>query len=135
MVITIKDTDYSVHFGIGFLRELDKKYFAESKSGVRFGMGMEVKMPMLLANDTITLAEFLYLGTCAEEKRPTQKEVDAYIDQAEDIEQLFKEVIDELKKHNATKLTVLKILTELAAEEEARTAAKEAMKRTLEKKN
>ena len=33
----------------------------------------------------------------------TQKDVDMYIDQAEDIDVLFEEVIEELKKHNATK--------------------------------
>lgn len=36
-------------------------------------------------------------------KRPTLKEVDAYIDQVDDIDALYEEVIDELKKHNATK--------------------------------
>ena len=58
---------------------------------------------MLLDNDAVTLAEFLYEGTCAEKKRPTLKEVDAYIDQVDDIDALYEEVIDELKKHNATR--------------------------------
>ena len=94
---------------------------------VGFGMGLEVKMPMLLNNDIITLSEFLYEGTVAEEKRPTQKEIDAYIDSVEDIEHLFEEVVDELKKHNATKLAVKRIQEELKAQKEAEAEMKKQM--------
>lgn len=104
MVITINGKEYEIHFGIGFIRELDKKYFTQNRSGVKFGMGAEVKIPMLLANDVVTLSEILYAGTCTEKKRPTQQEIDDYVDDVEDIEALFDEVISELKKHNATKL-------------------------------
>lgn len=119
MVITINGTDYPITFGVGFLRALDEKYYTETKTGVKFGMGLEVKLPMLLANDVITLSEFLYLGTCAEKKRPSPNEVDEYIDTVNDIEHLFEEVVDELKKHNATKLAVTKMLTDLKEAEEA----------------
>lgn len=103
MVLNINGNDYEIHFGIGFVRKLDEKYFVTNQSGVKFGTGLETKVPMLLDNDAVTLAEFLYEGTCAEKKRPTLKEVDAYIDQVDDIDALYEEVIDELKKHNATK--------------------------------
>ena len=98
MVLNINGNDYEVHFGIGFVRKLDEKYFVTNQSGVKFGTGLETKIPMLLANDAVTLSEFLYEGTCTEKKRPTQKDVDMYIDQAEDIDVLFEEVIEELKK-------------------------------------
>ncbi len=103
MNITIKENDYEVKFGIGFIRELDKKYFVQNQIG-KFGAGLETKIPMLLTNDVITLSEFLYLGTCTDKKRPTQQEIDAYVDETEDIEALFAEVVEELKKQNATKL-------------------------------
>ena len=103
MVLNINGNDYEVHFGIGFVRKLDEKYFVTNQSGVKFGTGLETKIPMLFGNDAVTLSEFLYEGTCTEKKRPTQKDVDMYIDQAEDIDVLFEEVIEELKKHNATK--------------------------------
>lgn len=127
MIIKINETDYRVSFGVGFIRELDKKYYTEAKTGVRFGMGLEVKMPMLLSDDVITLSEFLYDGTCTEEKRPTQKEIDKYIDSVDDIEHLFEEVVDELKKHNATKLAVKRIQEELKAQKEAEKELKKQM--------
>lgn len=130
MVITINGIEYTVKFGVGFIRSLDKKYYTETKTGVRFGMGLEVKLPMLLANDVITLSEFLFEGTCAEEKRPSQKEVDDYIDKVDDIEHLFEEVVGELKKHNATKMATEKLLKELQVAKEA----EEEMKKKTTKK-
>lgn len=122
MVITINGNDYGVKFGIAFVRQLDEKYFVKSQAGVKFGTGLETKVPMLLTGDAITLSEFLYLGTCTEAKRPTQKEVDNYVDEAEDIEGLFDTVVDELKKHNATRLKMLE-LTE-ALDKQAKVAKK-----------
>lgn len=128
MVLTINGTDYTEKFGIGFVRELDEKYFVKSQSGVKFGTGLETKIPMLLTNDVVTLSEFLYLGTCAEEKRPTQKEVDNYVDNVEDIEAVFDEVLSELKKHNATKLLTKKFEEKLSKQKAALEAKKEALK-------
>lgn len=122
MVITISGNDYGVKFGVAFVRQLDEKYFVKSQSGVKFGTGLETKVPMLLTGDAITLSEFLYLGTCTEAKRPTQKEVDNYVDEAEDIEGLFDTVVDELKKHNATRLKMQE-LTE-ALDKQAKVAKK-----------
>ncbi len=125
MVMTINGQDYPVRFGIGFVRELDKKYFVESKSGVKFGYGLETEVPMLLTNDVITLAEVLYLSTCTEEKRPTQAEVDEYIDGVDDIEALFAETLGELKKHNATRLVVARITEDLEKAKQTGAVAKQ----------
>ena len=122
MVITISGNDYGVKFGVAFVRQLDEKYFVKSQSGVKFGTGLETKVPMLLTGDAITLSEFLYLGTCTEAKRPTQKEVDNYVDEAEDFVGLFDTVVDELKKHNATRLKMQE-LTE-ALDKQAKVAKK-----------
>lgn len=119
MILKIKEKEYEVRFGIGFIRELDEKYFTQSQSGVKFGMGVEVKVPMLLTMDAVTLSEILYAGTCTEKNRPTQQEIDDYIDNAEDIEALFDEVISELKKHNATKLKMKEFQIALEKQEKA----------------
>ena len=41
MVMEIKGTEYEVHFGIKFIRELDKKYEVE-RENMKFGAGLEM---------------------------------------------------------------------------------------------
>lgn len=130
MKITINGTDYAEHFGIGFVRAMDEKYFIASDAGLKFGCSMETQIPKLLDGDPVVLSEFLYEGTCTEEKRPTQKEVDRFVDEAGNIEDLFNEVVSELKKGNATRAKVAQIEESLRAEQEAL----DEMERKKEKK-
>ena len=119
MTISINGKDYEIYFGMGFVRALDEKYFITGNNGIKFGTGLETRIPFLLTKDPTVLAEFLYLGTCASEKRPTLKEVDGYLDEVEDIDALFEEVLEALKKQNATKNAVKQILETLAEQEKA----------------
>lgn len=120
MIMTINGIDYRVKFGVGFVRELDKKYYTENHAKtLKFGMGIETQVPLLLTGDIVSLSEFLYLGTYAEEKRPTPEEVDAYIDTHDDIEGLFDSVMEELKKSNATRIKVGELAASLKEEDKA----------------
>lgn len=112
MVITINQNEYEVHFGIKFIRELDQTYFV-SRENIHFGAGRETTVPLLLNGDTVILSDFLYLGTCAEKKRPARADVDAYIEDHPDLERLFDEVCSELKNGNATRLKMRKVLHSL----------------------
>lgn len=104
MTLDINGKECELNFGIGFIRDLDKKYFVQSKSGMKFGNGLEIKTPLLLVGDVVTLAEFIHMGTARMDKRrPSMQEIDDFIDRAEDIDEVFREVIDELKKSNACK--------------------------------
>lgn len=125
MVINIKNNDYEVRFGIAFVRALDEKYYYEQSGlGTKFGTGMETLIPRLLLYDPVALSEFLYFGTCTEKKRPSQMDVDAYVDQVEDIDALFDEVIQELKKQNATKKKMEALAADIAGESKSLTAGK-----------
>lgn len=103
MNITIKNKDYCINFGVAFIRALDNKYFSTGVGGAKFGLGLEVTVPKLLGGDAVALSDVLYEGTASEKSRPTQKDVDSYVDSVEDIDELFSEVIEELKNTNATK--------------------------------
>ncbi len=130
MILKINGTDYRVKFGVGFVRELDKKYYTENKTGtVKFGLGLETQVPILLSGDLVALSEFLFLGTCTEENMPAQREVDDYIDQLGDVDSLFHEVLEELKASNATRIKVGELEKALKAEEEALKAKEETPKK------
>lgn len=114
MTLDINGKECELNFGIGFIRDLDKKYFVQSKSGMKFGNGLEIKIPLLLVGDVVTLAEFIQMGTARMDKRrPSMQEIDDFIDGAEDIDAVFSEVIDELKKSNACKRKLQEMEKEL----------------------
>ena len=105
MLLNIKNKEVEVRFGIKFIRELDKSnYFV--KDGTKFGAGLELKVPMLFTYDTVALSEIIYAGTWMEKSRPSINDVDEDIENCEDLESLFDEVLSELKKGNATKLKI-----------------------------
>ena len=108
MKLLINGKKYKVHFGVKFIREMDKNNFLE-KDGAKFGAGLELRAGALYDYSTPALAEILYTGTCTEKNRPSISEVDRFIEEHEDLEGLFEEVISELKKGNATRLKMEKL--------------------------
>lgn len=112
MILEINGKQYESRFGIRFIRELDKTNSLQ-REGINFGAGLELKVPMLVACDTVALSDVLYTGTVTEKNRPTQAEVDDYVENCDDIEELFEVVLDELKKSNATKLKMQQLEQEL----------------------
>lgn len=112
MQLTIKDKTHQIKFGIKFVRELDKRH-QMARDGIEFGAGLEITAPMLLTKKLTTLADYLYLGISTESPRPSQKDIDDYLDSCEDIEALFDEVIEELEQSNASKLFMAQIKADL----------------------
>lgn len=102
MQLTINEKTVNVRFGVGFVRELDKRFPLEAK-GVKLGMVLSMKIPEILGGDVASLSDVIYAGTVLETKRPSQQEIDEFIDNHSDIEALFDEVLKELEESNAGK--------------------------------
>lgn len=115
MQLTIKDNTYDIKFGTKFIRVMDEKFTMEG-NGMTFGAGLESTAGLLFAKKITTLSDYLYYGTVTSKKRPSQDDVDNYLDEVEDIESLFDEVIAELEQSNASKLFIAQIKKELPTE-------------------
>ena len=99
-------------FGIGFVRHLDGKSSIE-QNGVQFGIGLETLIPNLLTGNTVTISDCLFVANKTENPRITQEQLDNYIDDEKtDIDFLFDNVLEELKKSNATKKKAEMLLKE-----------------------
>lgn len=102
MQIEINGKEIDLNFGIRFTRELDEKYNM-IVAGKKIGVGIEETIPRIIMGNVQALEDVLYAATWMEKKRPTLSEMDDFMDSVEDIDLLFEEVLDELKKQNATK--------------------------------
>lgn len=110
MVVKIKNKEIEIRFGLAFVRTLDSMFFVTSDFGTRMGAGLTLLIPRLLSDDVVALATVLHAGTAHLKSRPAQAEIDEYIEAHENVEDLFKEVLEELKNSNATRLTYQKLL-------------------------
>ncbi|MBS7176506.1 MAG: hypothetical protein KH056_10075 [Clostridiales bacterium] len=111
--LTIKGEVYQFNFGMGFLREINKKISApvDGLKDVNKNIGLQYTVASVIDGDPEALVDLLEVANKGFSPRVSRNLLDSYIDDAEtDIDDLFKTVIDFLKKANATKKAVETIL-------------------------
>ena len=132
MQITVNGRDIALNFGIRFVRELDAKYHFIMKDGKRIGTGLEETVPMLLTGNVLVLEDVIRAAAWKEEKKPSNDELDDFIDSVEDIDALFKSVLDELKKQNATRKRTLVLVAELEKQQKREEERKKVLKTLMQ---
>lgn len=111
--ITIDGVVYSFNFGMGFMREINKKVGApvDGLPDVKKNIGLQYYVAGVLDFDVEALVDILDIANKGQNPRVTRALLDAYIDDSEtDIDRLFEDVLDFLKSANATKKTVTNLL-------------------------
>ena len=118
--LTINDVVYPFKFGVGFVREINKRVTREVEGmSSKQEIGLQMAVAGLMDEDPIALVDILDIANKTEKPRVTRNALDSYIeDESTAIEALFKEVLDFLKTANATKKMVANILKVVEAEME-----------------
>ena len=130
MELTINGQVYQFNFGMGFMREMNKKVTmpVDGVKDVRKNIGLKYAVAEIMDGDIEVLVDLLDAANNAEsesDKRPAGR----YIDDPEtDIDKLFEDTLGFLKTANATKKTVAEIEKAVAEEKERQ----ETLKKTLE---
>lgn len=126
MELTIKDKVYQFKFGMGFLREIDKQsYTTVEGSNVKRNTGLQYAVADLYDENPEGLVNILLIANKTESPRITRDILDAYIDDEDtNIETLCGEVLDFLKRSNATKKVTTAVL-ELVEKEKAKQEAQQ----------
>ena len=109
MELTINGTVYEFNFGMGFLREINKRVQTpvDGLKGVDKNIGLQFTVASIIDGDVESLVDALDIANKGMNPRLTRQALDAYIDDADtDIDGLFSMVIDFLLRANATKKTV-----------------------------
>lgn len=122
--LTINNTVYQFHFGMGFMREINKQ-MSQAIDGVKDAtknVGLRYKIAGLMDGDVEDLVDVLDAANKGQNPRVMRAALDAYIDDVNtDIDKLFGDVLDFLSNANATKKTVA-MLKEAVEREKAKAA-------------
>jgi len=104
MELVIDKKTYGFKFGTKFIREIDKQMPVKQEN-MEFGLGLNAKiLPELSSGNVNTLSRILELANRTEDERVTLDQLDDYIDDVEDIEGLFDQVLKAIAESNAGKL-------------------------------
>lgn len=120
--LTIKNEVYQFNFGMGFLREVNKRVIAkgESNTNATKNIGLQYMIGGIMDFDVEALVDVLEAANKGQNPRVTRVLLDSYIDdESTDIDALFKDVLDFLSSANATKKTVA-MLKEMVEKERAK---------------
>ena len=130
MELTINGEVYQFNFGMGFLREINKRVSVPVDiPDVKRNIGLSYMISGVIDRDPEDLVSLLEAANKSLTPRVTRDLLDSYIDDPEtDIDALFEQVIDFLKSANATKKTTLDLLEEVKRQKAKREAEMEAAK-------
>lgn len=123
MELTINGQIYEFTFGMGFLREINRRFKTpvDGMKGVEKDIGLQYRVAGIIDGDIEDLVDVLLVANRTEEPRVTAAMIDSYIDtECPDIDALFANTLEALKKSNATKTKVAKLEAGIKAEMERR---------------
>lgn len=119
MELTIDDAVYQFNFGMGFMREINKKVGTpvDGLPDVKKNIGLQYNVAGILDGDVEALVDVLDVANKGQTPRVTRQLLDVYIDDENtDIDALFDTVIDFLKSANATKKVVNNLIEAMKAQ-------------------
>lgn len=123
--LTIEDKVYQFNFGMGFMRKINSelKQPVDGLKNVEQNVGLQFKIAGVIDGDVEALVDVLFAANERQNPRVTKALLDDYIDDpGTDIDGLFEDVLDFLRKANATK-KVMEKLDKAVADQKAKEAA------------
>lgn len=123
--LTMNDQVVQLNFGMGFLREMNKKVSVpvDGMPNVKQDVGCRYNIAKMLDGDAEALVDVIDAGNRGCTPRVTRVAIDAFVDDENtDIDEVFEYVLGFLKKANATKkitLAVMEAIEKGKAEKEA----------------
>lgn len=109
MELTINGQVYQFNFGMGFMREMNKKVSmpVDGVKDVKKNIGLRYAVAGIMDGDVEALEDLLLVANKGQNPRATTEILDEYIDDPDtDINQLFEDTMGFLKNANATKKCV-----------------------------
>ena len=94
MILNIGGREYTLRFGIGFLREMNKLHSVEME-GTKTGYGARQAL-----NDPLAFIDLIKAGTVTENQKPSNEAIEAYLEDLvvnEKYDETINAIVEELK--------------------------------------
>lgn len=112
--IEINGKKHDLHFGIDFIREMDKRYEVNG-NGVSFGMGINSAVVYLKDNNPVILEDIILAATHTAKTIPSVADIEKWLEEQEDLDKVFDDFLSALKTAPLTKSKVAKVLKAMMA--------------------
>lgn len=108
MNLKINGNDYELNFGLKFCREISKGR-SNNTNGIDIRLGIENATTSLYTGDVLILPELIKASTATCDKKPSDKDIEEYLDTNEDLGKLCDDFLEQLKTQSATKKKALQV--------------------------
>lgn len=119
--INVNGTDYPLRFGMGFIREANKRVSIpiDGAPGASRKVGLRYIISDVMDGDIEALEDVILLANKTETPKIKKDELEKWLEEDANIDTLFEDVLDFFEKANTTKRTIkeLKQIAEMLTEE------------------
>jgi hypothetical protein len=118
--LTINDVVYQFKFGMGFMREINKRVTKPVEgTNKQQEMGLQYAVAGLIDEDPAELVEILAIANKTEKNRVSKNALDAFIEEEDtDVSAICAEVLDFLSRANATKKITVAVMEAVEKEKQ-----------------
>ena len=111
-VIEINNKEYALHFGLDFIREMDKRHSMDA-NGFPLGMGVQAAVIYLVQGNPVILEDIILSATHTLKTVPSKAEIEQWIEEQEDLEGVFTDFLKSLKNAPILKKQVGTLLAQM----------------------
>lgn len=120
MELLINDTNYELNFGLKFCKEISKDK-QESSHGIDLRLGIENAVTNLYTGDVLILPDLIKAATSHHKKKPSDKDIEEFLDNHDDLGGLCDDFLSQLLEQSATKKKACEVYNSLEKEKDEET--------------
>ena len=117
MEIEVNGEIYKLVAGFGFLHEVNKKLAVDVKSaGTKKEIGLKYMVASIIDGDIDALVDCIFYMNSGQTPRLKKQQIQSYLEDVEDIDKVFEDVINFLSHANVCRKEVMQLMSVQEAE-------------------
>lgn len=117
MEIEVNGEIYKLVAGFGFLHEVNKKLAVDVKSaGTKKEIGLKYMVASIIDGDIDALVDCIFYMNSGQTPRLKKTQIESYLEDVEDIDKVFEDVINFLSQANVCRKEVMQLMSVQEAE-------------------